>query len=131
MKVLVTARMPEEVLALLRREHQVESYAEDPPLDRASLLRQVTDKEGLLCTITDSIDAELLDHAPALRVIANFGVGFEHIDLAAATQRGLPVTNTPGVLTAATADLAFALILASARRIVQGDRRVFGNFVIE
>ncbi len=124
MQVLVTARMPEEVLALLRREHQVESYDADPPLDRQSLLRRVTDKEGLLCTITDLIDAELLDRAPALRVIANFGVGFEHIDLAAATQRGLPVTNTPGVLTDATADLAFALILATARRIVQGDRRV-------
>ncbi len=124
MKVLVTARMPEEVLALLRREHQVESYAEDPPLDRASLLRRVADKEGLLCTITDLIDQELLDHAPALRVIANFGVGFEHIDVAAATQRGLPVTNTPGVLTAATADLAFALILATARRLVEGDKRV-------
>ena len=124
MKVLVTARMPEEVLALLRREHQVESYAEDPPLDRASLLRRVADKEGLLCTITDLIDQELLDHAPALKVIANYGVGFEHIDLAAATQRGLPVTNTPGVLTDATADLAFALILATARRIVQGDKRV-------
>ena len=124
MKVLVTARMPEEVLALLRREHQVESYAEDPPLDRQSLLRRVADKEGLLCTITDSIDAALLDRAPALRVIANFGVGFEHIDVAAATRRGLPVTNTPGVLTDATADLAFALILATARRIVQGDKRV-------
>ena len=124
MKVLVTARMPEEVLALLRREHQVESYAEDPPLDRQSLLRRVADKEGLLCTITDRIDAELLDHAPALRVIANFGVGFEHIDVAAATRRGLPVTNTPGVLTDATADLAFALILATARRMVEGDKRV-------
>ena len=84
----------------------------------------MTDKEGLLCTITDRIDAEVLDHAPALRVIANFGVGFEHIDLAAATQRGLPVTNTPGVLTEATADLAFALILATARRLVEGDKRV-------
>ena len=124
MKVLVTARMPDEVLALLRREHQVESYAEDPPLDRQSLLRRVTDKEGLLCTITDRIDAELLDHAPALRVIANFGVGFEHIDVAAATRRGLPVTNTPGVLTDATADLAFTLILATARRVVEGDKRV-------
>ncbi len=124
MQVLVTARMPEEVLALLRREHQVESYAEDPPLDRASLLRRVADTEGLLCTITDLIDQELLDHAPALKVIANYGVGFEHIDLAAATQRGLPVTNTPGVLTDATADLAFALILATARRIVEGDKRV-------
>ena len=84
----------------------------------------MADKEGLLCTITDLIDQELLDHAPALKVIANYGVGFEHIDLAAATQRGLPVTNTPGVLTDATADLAFALILATARRMVEGDKRV-------
>lgn len=124
MKVLVTARMPEEVLALLRREHEVESYAENPPLDRPNLLRRLTDKEGLLCTITDLIDEELLGRAPALRVIANFGVGFEHIDVAAASRRGLPVTNTPGVLTDATADLAFTLILATARRVVEGDKRV-------
>lgn len=124
MKVLVTARMPEEVLALIRQEHQVESHASDPPIDRQKLLASVADKEGLLCTITDRIDPELLDRAPALKVIANFGVGFEHIDVAAATQRGIPVTNTPGVLTEATADVAFALILATARRVVAGDRRV-------
>jgi glyoxylate reductase len=124
MKVLVTARMPAAVISLIEREHQVESCQEDPPLDRQSLLRGVADKEGLLCTITDRIDAELLAHAPALKVIANYGVGFEHIDLAAATRRGLPVTNTPGVLTDATADLTFALILATARRIPAGDRRV-------
>ncbi|MHB9073970.1 MAG: 2-hydroxyacid dehydrogenase [Desulfobaccales bacterium] len=124
MKVFVTARMPEEVLALIRLEHQVESYAADPPLDRQKLLESVADIEGLLCTITDRIDPELLACAKALKVIANFGVGFEHIDLAAATQRGIPVTNTPGVLTDTTADLAFALILATARRVVEGDRRV-------
>ena len=124
MKVLVTARMPVEVISLIEREHQVESYQEDPPLDRQSLLRRVADKEGLLCTITDRIDVELLDGAQALKMIANYGVGFEHIDLAGATRRGIPVTNTPGVLTDATADLAFALILATARRIAAGDRRV-------
>ncbi len=124
MKVLVTAKMPEEVLAQIRREHQVESYTEDAPMDRQNLLRLVADREGLLCTITDSIDEELLDRAPDLRVIANYGVGFEHIDLAAATRRGIPVTNTPGVLTDATADLAFALVLATARRLVEGDKRV-------
>lgn len=124
MKVLVTARMPEEVLALIRQEHEVESYAANPPIDRQKLLKSIADKEGLLCTITDRIDAELLDHAPALKVIANYGVGFEHIDVAAATQRGLPVSNTPGVLTETTADVAFALILATARRVVEGDRRV-------
>jgi glyoxylate reductase len=123
-KVLVTARMPEEVLSLLGRDHQVESYEADPPLDRQRLLRSIADKEGLLCTITDWVDAEVLDSAPALKVIANYGVGFEHIDLDAATRRGIPVTNTPGVLTETTADLAFALILATARRIVAGDQRV-------
>ena len=124
MKVFVTARMPAEVLALIRQAHAVESYTGDPPIDRQKLLGSIADKEGLLCTITDRIDAELMDCAPALKVIANFGVGFEHIDVAAATQRGIPVTNTPGVLTDTTADVAFALILATARRIVEGDRRI-------
>ena len=96
MKVLVTARMPEEVLSLIGRDHQVESYDADPPMDRQELLRSVADKEGLLCTITDRIDTEVLDRAPALKVIANYGVGFEHIDLDAATRRGIPVTQHPG-----------------------------------
>jgi len=124
MKVLVTARMPEEVLSLIGQEHQVESYDTDPPMDRRRLLRSIADKEGLLGTITDRIDTELFDLAPALKVIANYGVGFEHIDIDGATQRGIVVTNTPGVLTEATADLAFALILATARRVVEGDRRI-------
>jgi glyoxylate reductase len=124
MKVLVTARMPEEVLSLISQDHQVESYDADPPMDRQRLLRSIADKEGLLCTITDRIDTEVLDSAPALKVIANYGVGFEHLDIDAATRRGIPVTNTPGVLTESTADLAFALILATARRVVEGDRRI-------
>ncbi|HZE22311.1 MAG TPA: D-glycerate dehydrogenase [Desulfobaccales bacterium] len=123
-KILVTMRLPEEVLSRLTREHQVEAYDQDPPFPRERLLQTVGDKEGLLCTITDRIDAELLDHASALRMIANYGVGFEHIDVTAATQRGIPVTNTPGVLTDSTADLTLALILAAARRVVEGDRRV-------
>ena len=124
MKVLVTARLPEEVLSLIARKHQVEGYSADPPMDRRQLLQSIADKEGLLCTITDRIDTEVLDRAPALKVIANYGVGFEHLDINGATQRGIPVTNTPGVLTNATADLALALILATARRVVEGDRRV-------
>ena len=94
------------------------------PMDRQKLLERIAGQEGLLCTITDRIDAEVLDRAPALKVIANYGVGFEHIDVDAATRRGIPVTNTPGVLTETTADLAFALILATARRVVEGDQRV-------
>jgi glyoxylate reductase len=124
MNILVTARLPAEVLTLLQQEHQVEHYDLDPPMEREMLLRRLADQEGLLCTITDRLDAELLDHARALKVIANYGVGFEHIDVAAATHRGILVTNTPGVLTESTADLAFALILATARRVVEGDRRV-------
>ncbi len=122
MKVFVTARLPGEVLSLIAREHQVETHDEDIPIDRRSLLAGVEGVEGLLCTITDRIDEELLHRVPGLKVIANNGVGFDHIDLDAATRRGIPVTNTPGVLTEATADLAFALILATGRRVVEGDR---------
>lgn len=122
MKVFVTARLPGEVLSLIAREHQVETHDEDIPIDRRSLLAGVEGVEGLLCTITDRIDEELLHRAPGLKVIANNGVGFDHIDLDAATRRGVQVTNTPGVLTEATADLAFALILATGRRVVEGDR---------
>ncbi|HAA02292.1 MAG TPA: D-glycerate dehydrogenase, partial [Syntrophobacteraceae bacterium] len=124
MRVLITARVPEEVLSLIRQDHETEMHHEDRPIDRGKLLEGVEGKVGLLCTITDRIDTEVLDVAPALKVIANYGVGFEHIDIDGATQRGIPVTNTPGVLTEATADLAFALILATARRVAEGDKRV-------
>lgn len=92
-------------------------------MPRKELLVKITGKDGLLCMITDRIDNELLDRAPNLKMIANFGVGYDNIDLAAATARGIPVSNTPGVLTDATAELTFALILAVARRVVEGDHR--------
>jgi len=123
MKVLVTGRIPEEIMDLLKEEHQVEANEEDRPMERERLLRRVTDKEGLLCMITDRIDEELLDRAPHLKMIANFGVGFNNIDIEAVTERGIPVSNTPGVLTDATADITVTLILATARRVVEGDRR--------
>jgi glyoxylate reductase len=91
-------------------------------MNRQKLLTGIQGKEGLLCTISDRIDEEVLERAPDLKIIANNGVGFDHIDLAAATAKMIPVTNTPGVLTDATADLTFALILATARRVVEGDR---------
>ncbi len=124
MKVLITLKIPEEVLALIAREHQVEAYAEDRPFDRQRLLKSLADKEGLIGTITDRLDAEALAHAPVLKVIANYGVGYEHIDVETATRLGIIVTNTPGVLTEATADVTFALLLAVARRIAEGDRYV-------
>ena len=126
MKVYITARLPEEVLAGIAREHSVEAHAEDIPVDRQKLLAGVEGKEGLLCTLTDRIDLEVLERAPDLKIIANNGDGFDKIDIEAATRKGIPVTNTPGVSTDSVADLAFALILATARRLVEGDRMTRG-----
>ncbi len=123
MKVLVTGRLPEEVVAVIKKEHLVEAHGEDRPMERKRLLDLVGDKDGLLCMITDRIDEEVLNRAPHLKMIANLAVGYDNIDVVAATLRRIPVSNTPGVLTDATADLTFALILATARRVVEGDKR--------
>jgi glyoxylate reductase len=122
MRTLITGNLPEEVLGLIRREHEVETHQEDRPLERESLLEMVRDKEGLLCMITDRVDEELLEAGPNLQMIANFGVGFDNIDVAAASRRNIPVSNILGVLTDATADLTFGLMLAVARRMLEGDR---------
>jgi len=121
MKVFITARLPREILAGIALEHSIEAYGEDPPIGRDEFLAGVEGKDGLLCTITDRVDSEVFERAPGLRIVANNGVGFDHIDIEAATRRGIPVTNTPGVLTDSTADLTFALMLAAARRVVEGD----------
>lgn len=124
MKVLITCRLPEDVLAHISQKHDITGHFLDSPMDPKQLQKTVIDCQGLLCTISDRIDAGLLDAAPNLKVVSNFGVGFNNIDVAAATQRGVLVTNTPGVLTDATADLAMALIMSVSRRIVEGDRMV-------
>lgn len=123
MKALVTAKLSEEILSPLRPTHDLIVNPNDFPMSRVEVLDKVRDKDGLLCTISDRIDAELMDCAPRLKMIANFGVGYDNIDVPAATARGIKVSNTPGVLTDATADLAFSLILAVARRVVEGDSR--------
>ena len=122
MNVFVTARLPREVMAKIEQEHSIETHGEDRPIGRNELLAGVEGKDGLLCTITDLIDLEVFDLAPGLKIVANNGVGFDHIDIETATRRGIPVSNTPGVLTDSTADLTFALILAAARRVVEGDK---------
>ncbi len=119
-KVLVTRRVHPDALRLLRETCQVDLWEEDRPIPREELLARVSDVEGLYSMLTDRIDEELLDHAPHLRVISNMAVGYDNIDVAACTRRGIPVGHTPGVLTDTTADLAFALILAAARRLVEG-----------
>lgn len=123
MKVLVTGILPEQVMNLIKKEHEVEANEEDHPIDRERLLRSIVNKDGLLCMITDAINEELLERAPRLKIIANFGVGFNNIDLKAAAKRGILVSNTPGVLTDATADTTLALILGIARRVVEGDKQ--------
>jgi glyoxylate reductase len=98
---------------------------DDREMTRRELLSSVRGRRGVLCLLSDRVDAELLDAAgPQCRIFANYAVGFDNIDVPAATQRGVLITNTPEVLTDATADLTFALLLAAARRVVEGDRLV-------
>ena len=121
-RILVTGRLPQEIMTSLSKKYEAEINVEDKPFNRQKLLDAIKDKEGLLSMITDTVDEEVLDRADHLKMIAQFGVGYNNIDVTVATRRGIPVSNTPGVLTDATAELAFALILAISRRLVEGDR---------
>jgi len=121
-KILVTGRLPDEIMAQLSATCDMEANREDRPMDRKRVLEKIADREGLLSVITDNVDAELMDRAPGLKIISNLAVGTNNIDVAAATARGIVVTNTPGVTTEPTADLTLGLILAVARRIVEEDR---------
>jgi glyoxylate reductase len=123
LKVYITRRIPEPGIEMIRKEHEVEINPYDRVLTREELLQAVKDKDGILCLLTDKIDAEVFDAAgPQLKVVSNYAVGYDNIDVKEATKRGIVVTNTPGVLTETTADLAWALILATARRIVEADK---------
>ncbi len=124
MNVLITCRLPEDILARISAQHTVIGHFLETPMAPERLREAVVDCQGILCTISDTIDADVLDSAPSLKLVANFGVGFNNIDVETASQRGILVTNTPGVLTHATADLTMALILAVSRRMVEGDRMV-------
>lgn len=123
--VYVTRPLPPPGLDLLiDAGFEVRANEEDRPLERAELLEVVRDVDALLCMLSDRIDVEVLEAAPRLRVIANYAVGFDNIDVLAARDRGIEVTTTPGVLTDATADLTWALLLAAARNLGAGDRMV-------
>ncbi len=122
MRVFVTRRLPEEALRIVQVMAEMEVWPEEEPPPRDVLMEKVAEAEGLLCLLTDKIDGELLDHAPKLRVVSQMAVGYDNIDVAACTARGIPVGNTPGVLTETTADLAFALLLATARRLTESER---------
>jgi len=123
-RILLTRRMSPPAAQLLSEAgYDVDTPELDAPLPRAELLERLRGAVGAITMLSDRIDEEALDAAGAqLRVVANYAVGFDNIDLAACSARNVRATNTPGVLTDATADLAWALILAAARRVVEGDR---------
>jgi glyoxylate reductase len=121
-KVFVTRSLPGPALEVLKQKCEVEVNPEDRVLTRNELIEGVKGKDGLLCLLTDKIDAEVMDAAgPDLKVISNYAVGYDNIDVDEATKRGIAVTNTPGVLTETTADLTWAILMAVARRIVEAD----------
>jgi glyoxylate reductase len=124
MRVFVTRRLPGGALDRVAAEHDVEVWPQPLPPPREQLLARAAELEGLLALLTDRVDAELIEAAPRLRAISNYAVGVDNIDVEAASARGIPVGNTPGVLTDTTADLAVALMLGIARRLVDGDAYV-------
>lgn len=123
-KVFVARRIFQEAIDLIAAEAQVEVWQDDLPPPRNVLLDKVGDIDGLLSLLTDTIDVDLMNKAPKLRVISQIAVGYENIDIKEATQRRIPVGFTPEVLNSTTADMAFALLMASARRLVEGSSAV-------
>jgi len=121
-KVFVSRLIPQEALDLLCSRLEVEINSDDHPLSKPELISHLQDKEGLICLLTDIIDEEVLKSAPSLRVVSNVAVGYDNIEVEAATRRRIAVTNTPGVLDETTADFTWALLMATARRVVEGDR---------
>jgi glyoxylate reductase len=120
MKIVVAARLPGRIDEILDGHTLVRPDAGEAELPRARLTEELRDAEGLLALLSLRVDDALLDGAPKLRVVANYAVGYDNIDLAATRRRGIVVTNTPGVLTDATADLTLTLMLAAARRLPEG-----------
>ena len=124
-KVFVTRVIPEKGYELIRDSCDVDLWTDELPPSREDLLHLVQGVDGLLCLLTDKIDVEVMDSAGLnFKVISNFAVGFDNIDIHAATARKIPVGNTPDVLTDATADFAFALMLSVGRRLIEGERYV-------
>lgn len=122
-RVYVTRRIPQVGLEMIRETCDARVWQETLPPPRHIILQEVADSDGLLCLLSDDVDGAVMD-AGDLRVISQYAVGVDNIDLQAATERGIPVGHTPGVLTDATADLTFALLMAAARRLPEGIHKV-------
>jgi glyoxylate reductase len=124
-RIFLSRRVPESVRGELERLFELALHDSERPLERARLLAGVAGRDGVITMLTDRVDDELLDAAgPNVRVVANYAVGYDNVDVSAATRRGVVVSNTPDVLTETTAELTLALVLAVARRIAEGDRLI-------
>jgi len=122
-RIYITRPLPEPAMRMLEGAVEYRMWdREDEPVARESLLREVVDVDGVICLITEKMDAEVIDRMRRSTVIAQVAVGIDNIDVAAATRRGIFVTNTPGVLTETTADMGWAILMATARRVVEGDK---------
>jgi glyoxylate reductase len=122
--VYVTRRLPQPALDLLAQHAQISMWPGELPPPRAVLLKEVAEADGLLALLTDRVDGPLLDAGPRLRVVSNYAVGYDNVDVGAATSRGVLVTNTPDVLTETVADFTLALMLAAGRRIIEGEQYI-------
>ena len=123
-RVLLTRRIPSAAFTRLQSACDVDLHDGPNAMDPAELKNRIADKQGLICLLTDRIDGALLDAAPELKIVANVAVGYDNIDVPAVKSRGVVVTNTPDVLTEATAELTWALLLSLARRIGEGERLI-------
>ncbi len=121
-KIFVTRMLPEFCMNFLKQHFELFINSEDRVLEKSEIIANVKDKDALLCLLTDTIDKSVIQAGKQLKVISNYAVGFNNIDVEEATKQKIPVCTTPGVLTEATADLTFALILAITRRIIEADK---------
>ena len=120
-RVFISSTLPREAVGLIPRDFTLDYNNSEVPLSKAELVSRLKGKDGLICHIISTIDEEVLASAPTLKVVANVAVGYNNIDVAAARRRGVIVTNTPDVLTETTADFAWTLLMATARRVVEAD----------
>jgi lactate dehydrogenase-like 2-hydroxyacid dehydrogenase len=122
MNIFVTRKIPESGLELLKKDYEIEVFPHDRIPTKEEIINGLKGKDGLLCLLSDPIDEDIIKSEPKLKMIANYAVGFDNIDVKAATERKIPVSNTPGVLTDTTAEMAWAQLFSVSRRIVEGDK---------
>jgi glyoxylate reductase len=122
MKIFITRKIPEPGLEILRKQHEIEINPYNRTLTKKEIIKGLKGKDGLLCLLTDNIDKGVISSEPKLKMIASYAVGYDNIDVKFATKLKIPVSNTPGVLTNATSDMAWALLFSVARRIVEADK---------